>query len=350
MRKMYMCAVFVLASVVLLALAGCEGPTGPRGPQGGSGVAECMVCHGEDTALIAIAAQWANSVHATGGNFARNTPPCSGCHTHEGFIARLATGSPGTPTNPSSIHCFTCHAPHTNGDFRLRTDAPVNLTLGGVFDMGHGNLCANCHQARKPSPVVAHAPDSTIIGNAFWGPHHSAQASMLSGNGGYEFAGYEYQDSPHAHVVINGCPSCHMATPFGALAGGHSMNMTHESEGSEIDLVAGCNAEDCHWGAVTDFSFAGAQAEVGGLLDELHAALLAGGIIDSSGSAVPGKYSEAEAGALYNFLFVDGDRSEGIHNTKYAKALLEASLTELGVGTPVALNGVSPRRVKHVSR
>jgi len=74
------------------------------------------------------------------------------------------------------------------------------------------------------------------------------------------------------------------------------------------------------------------------------------GIIDAEGLAVPGKYSEAEAGALFNYLYVEEDRSEGIHNTDYSKALLEASLAELGVGTPVALNGVGQRQVKHVSR
>jgi hypothetical protein len=350
MKKMYLYVALALATCVLLALTGCEGPTGPKGPKGEPGVAECMECHAEDTGLIAIEAQWANSVHATGANFARNTPPCSGCHTSEGFIAKLATGSPGTPTNPSAIHCFTCHAPHSNGDFRLRAETAVNLEQGGVFDRGHGNLCAICHQARKPFPVIAHAPDSTIIGNAFWGPHHGPQASMLSGNGGYEFPGHEYGDSPHTMVVTNGCPSCHMAVPFGAQAGGHTMNMTYESQGAETDLVTGCNVKDCHWGAVTNFSFAGAQAEVGALLDELRAALQAKGIIDSSGAVVPGKYSEAETGALYNFLFVDGDGSVGIHNTEYARALLQASLAELGVGGPIAYHKSGQKQVRHALR
>jgi len=350
MKKMYLCVVLVLATGVLLALAGCEGPTGPKGSQGESGVAECMVCHGEDTGLLAIETQWEASIHAIGGNFERNTPPCSGCHTHEGFLARLTTGSPGTPTNPSPIHCFTCHEPHTNGDFRLRTDAPVSLMLGGVFDRGHGNLCANCHQGLVPSPRIAAAPDSTTITSSRWGPHHGSQAGILSGTGGYEFAGYEYENSPHASVVINGCPSCHMATPFAAKTGGHNMNMTYEFQGSERDLVSGCNVQDCHWGAVTNFNHAGARAEVIPLLELLHTELLNRGIIDAEGLAVPGKYSEAEAGALFNYLYVEEDRSEGIHNTDYSKALLEASLAELGVGTPVALNGVGQRQVKHVSR
>jgi len=350
MRKIYWYVALSLATCVLLAVMGCEGPTGPRGSEGESGVAECMECHAENTAIVAIGGQWANSVHATGGNFERNTPPCSGCHTSEGFLARLATGSPGTPTNPSSIHCFTCHAPHTNGDFRLRTVAPVNMMVGGVFDMGHGNLCVNCHQPLVASPRVALAPDSTTITNNRWGPHHGTQGAILSGNGGHEFAGYEYEDSPHARVVTKGCPSCHMAAPFGARAGGHTMNMTYEFHDAEVDLATGCNVQDCHWGAVTDFSYRGAQAEITVLLDELHTAILDRGFIDSEGLPVPGKYSEAEAGAIYNFLFVEDDRSDGIHNTDYARALLESSLAKLGVGGPVAYRESGRKSVARAQR
>ena len=350
MREMYWYVALSLATCVLLAVMGCEGPTGPRGSEGESGVAECMECHAENTAIVAIGGQWANSVHASGANIERNTPPCSGCHTSEGFLARLATGSPGTQVNPSSIHCFTCHAPHTNGDFRLRTVAPVNMMLGGVFDMGHGNLCVNCHQPLVPSPRVALAPDSTTITNNRWGPHHGTQGAILSGNGGYEFAGYEYENSPHTQAVVNGCPSCHMAAPFGAKAGGHTMNMTYEFHDAEVDLVSGCNVKDCHWGAITDFSFAGAQAEITTLLDELHTALVNRGFIDAAGLPVPGKYSEAEAGAIHNYLFVEDDRSDGIHNTKYARALLESSLAELGVPVRVANHAAVPKQMRRAQR
>jgi len=334
MRRLFLLSAVCLALGVVLALGGCEGPTGPEGPEGESGTEECFQCHSESSGITAIEGQYENSVHNMGLDFERNTPPCSGCHTHEGFLARLATGNPGTPPNPSTIHCFTCHEPHTKGNFNLRTQSPVNLMLGGTFDMGHGNLCANCHQGRVPSPTIANAPDSTTIRDNRWGPHHSMQGNMLAGSGGHEFAGYEYEDSPHTVAVVNGCPSCHMATPYGAQAGGHSMNMTYVSHGTEEDLVTGCNAEDCHYGAVEDFSFAGAQAEVELLLEDLQAALLSRGLIDADGLPVAGKYAEAQAGAIFNFLFVEGDRSLGIHNTEYAVALLQSSLAELGVIAP----------------
>ena len=351
MKRLFSLSAAVFALGVIMALAGCEGPTGPEGPEGESGTEECFQCHSENSGLLAIEAQYENSVHDKGLDFERNTPPCSGCHTHEGFLARLATGDPGTPANPSTIHCFTCHEPHTNGNFNLRTQSPVSLMLGGTFDRGHGNLCANCHQARVPSPRIAAAPDSTTITSTRWGPHHSNQSNMLAGAGGYEFAGYEYEDSPHTVAVINGCPSCHMATPLGARAGGHSMNLAYDDEGDEADLVTGCNAEDCHYGAVEDFSYAGAQAEVELLLEDLHSILLARGIIDDvDGLPVKGKYSEAEAGALFNFLFVEEDRSKGIHNTDYAVALLESALAKLGVTALPSENFIARNEVRRFFR
>jgi hypothetical protein len=107
------------------------------------------------------------------------------------------------------------------------------------------------------------------------------------------------------------------------------MNMSYEFHDAIEDLVSGCNAENCHFGAVEDFSFRGAQAEVELLLEDLQSTLTIRGLLSASGSPVPGKYSEAEAGAIFNFLFVEGDRSLGIHNRQYAVSLLESSLTVL---------------------
>ena len=48
--------------------------------------------------------------------------------------------------NPSPIHCFACHAPHSNSDFRLRWTSVATLQNGESFDLGDGNLCVACHQ------------------------------------------------------------------------------------------------------------------------------------------------------------------------------------------------------------
>ncbi len=334
MRKLSLCALFLLVLPVLAIVAGCEGPTGPRGTPGESGSAECFGCHFENSELLAIESQWAASVHATGGNFERSTSSCAGCHTHEGFLERLAIGSSGDITSPSPIHCFTCHEPHTSGDFHLRTRTAVTLITGGIFDMGDGNLCANCHQARQHSPLIAAAPESTTITSSRYGPHHGPQANMLTGNGGYEFSGYTYGDSPHTRVATNGCPSCHMADPYGNQAGGHTMNMEYEYHEEETHNIAGCNVEECHRGAVKDFDYHFAQTEVGALMEDLETELQSRGLITASGSVVAGRYTEAEAGAIFNYKFIEEDRSHGIHNTQYAKALLYASLAKLGVPAP----------------
>lgn len=332
MRKVFVLVGAILLFAMAVALSGCEGPTGPRGEAGDSGVEQCFTCHAENTGLLAIEGQYENSVHAIGGNFERSGSSCAGCHTHEGFLERLATGSASDISNPAAIHCFTCHAPHTSGNFNLRTQAPVTFMQGGgVFDMGHGNLCAQCHQARPLSPQVKAAPDSTNITSTRWGPHHGPQSNLLAGSGGYEFADYDYEDSPHTIAATNGCPSCHMATPYGAQAGGHTMRMGYIYHDEEEENLAGCNVEDCHYGALKSFNYAGGQAEIELLLEDLHDALFTRGLIDDEGMVVPGKRTEAEAGAIYNFYFLEEDRSLGVHNTKYARALLESSLEKLGV-------------------
>jgi hypothetical protein len=128
-----------------------------------------------------------------------------------------------------------------------------------------------------------------------------------------------------------------MADPYGSQAGGHTMNMEYEYHGGPTPLIGGCNVQECHYGAVEDFNYNYAQVEVEALLDDLLAELQARGLISSSGSVVRGTYPEAEAGAIFNYKFVKEDRSHGIHNTQYAKALLYSSLAELGVPAPVAI-------------
>lgn len=324
----------VIAVGFTLAVVTIFGCTGDQGPQGIAGTADCVQCHNDDTEIAAKVGQWQNSVHATGGNFERNYPPCSGCHTSEGFVARMETGDPGTPLDPSAIGCFTCHTPHTTKDFELRTEDPVLLVIGGgTYDHGESNICANCHQAREAEPVVS---DTTRILSSHWGPHHGVQASMLAGYGGYEFAGYSYENSYHSGGTPDGCVHCHMAAPFGAQAGGHTWNMTYEYHGSEEDNVAGCNVVGCHGdgegGGLEDFNRGEVQTDIEELLEELKLELMAHNLVDEDGEVIPDTLNtrdRIEAGALYNYLFVEEDRSMGIHNTDYAEGLLESALDEL---------------------
>ena len=322
--------VFGVLGIAILLMAGCSGE---KGAKGDPGTAECIQCHSDNTTIVAIDGQWRNSVHFTGGNFERNTPPCSGCHTSEGFVAKLNTGDPGTPLNPSPVGCFACHEPHTNHNFNLRTTAPVALEMfNATYDKGLSNLCANCHHARALSPAIA---DTVRITSSRWGPHHGPQADILNGTGAFQFAGAAtYRNSPHRNLVTDGCPQCHMATPFGTQSGGHTMNMAYTFHGSAVDNVAGCNNDACHSG-LTDFDYNGTQDSVETYLMALRSVLGTAGYLDTTTNLVRASSSNPlilnrdQAGALYNFLLVEPDRSLGVHNTKYVLDALKASIAAL---------------------
>ena len=299
-----------VAIVLLSLVCGCKGPAGPAGVDGVDGTALCAVCHSDSTAVLARMIQWENSVHATGGNFERNSTSCAPCHTSEGFVEVLATGAETTATditNPTPISCRTCHNIHmafTWNDFDLRTTAAVTFRInGGTFNMGDGNLCANCHQPRVPNPLPTVGGGDVTITSSYWGPHHGTQATILAGTGGYEIAGsLPYGAVPHAGVT-NGCPTCHMADPYGDQAGGHTMALTYEYHGSDRDYTEGCNATGCHSG-LSDFDHNGVQTTIEGVLATLKAALETEGILTTDDHAIPGTWTSIQAGALLSYVMV----------------------------------------------
>lgn len=334
MRKTFTMVGGLTVAIVLLSLVcGCKGPAGPAGVDG---TAACAVCHSDSTAVLARIIQWENSVHATGGNFERNSTSCAPCHTSEGFVEVLATGAETTATditNPTPISCRTCHNIHmafTWNDFDLRTTAAVTFKIdGGTFNMGDGNLCANCHQARTVSPMPVVGGDSVAFTTSRYGPHHGPQSNILAGSGGYEIPGnLSYGNSAHTALVTNGCPTCHMADPYGNQAGGHTMGLEYEYHGSPSDYTEGCNGTSCH-DDLSDFDHNGVQTTIEGLLTQLEAALIAEGILTAGGSSVGGTWSSIQVGALLNYKFVLEDRSLGVHNSDYSEALLQNALDAL---------------------
>jgi hypothetical protein len=302
----------------------------------------CLKCH--SGLLDQAQGEWANSVHASGANVDytnRDASDCMRCHDQQGFIEFLATGElPDMKyESVSAIGCFTCHNPHQNGDLRLRTDAPFTLLNGAVFDHGEGNLCVNCHHSRTDVRTIA---DNQAISNRF-GPHHGPQGEMLIGTGGFEFPGegYNFPNSPHRLIVEDACVGCHMANPEihdGYAVGGHSWNMEDEETGTnmaaELCADASCHdndAEDYDFKADEDYDMDGViegyQTEMAGLIDSLGKLLYAQGVVNSSYTPKTDTLADANlAGAVYNLVFVEEDRSEGVHNFKYAKALIDASI------------------------
>ena len=347
----------VLAVVAAAALlfTGCERKiTGDGAVEYDDVSTGCLECHSDGSGpKQGVLDQFKYSVHGSGNNTDRNRlssanyASCERCHTHEGLVAEV-TGVPADGDHFSPMNCFTCHEPHLNGDFRVRVTEAVTLENGAVYDKGNSNMCAFCHHSRRD--VNAYVYDEVRLSSRF-GPHHSNQSDMLAGTNAYEYAGFDYTGSWHETGVTNGCPSCHMSAAQHESIGGHSWNMKNEDR--DFENITGCNIAGCHIAnpvasvdreTVSDFDgdsiVEGVQTELHDMLDSLAVLLVAVGFIDDDHYPVNNvTVSTADsAGALYNFLFVEEDRSVGVHNTAYAVALLRSSINFLNTGNP---NGIA---------
>jgi hypothetical protein len=224
--------------------------------------------------------------------------------TYDGFVG----------PNITRQDCRACHQVHTSftaADWALETTDAVDLYAfeDVTYDGGEGNLCVNCHQPRRQ---IAEAVDGFIeITSTHWGPHHGPQSAMLLGIGG---AG-EVEGKPSAHVTLveDTCVSCHV---------GEGASHTFEPD---VASCQGCHAD------IEDFDFSGLQTDVQAMLDELEEGLIALGWLDEEGHPTVTQVPEAQAAALWNWIYIaHEDKSEGVHNPAYTKALLEAGLEALG--------------------
>ena len=300
----------------------------------------CFSCHSDqNTFLIAASSQWANSFHASGLNIDRGgSTSCAGCHISEGFVQR-ANGEDVTGTdNPTVIHCFTCHQPHTNSDFGLRWTATTTLENGATFDLGSGNLCTACHIARRnvDTYVGTVGSDPRPITSTHWGPHHSSQGDMLLGSNGYEYASFTYETTNHRSATENGCLDCHYESTSNNIVGGHAFNMRGDArdEGGELADVLNTDAcAPCH-GSVDDFDLNGIQTELLGMAATLDTLLTNAGLLLDGHPNDNATTTVDSAGALWNFLMFEEDRSYGVHNYKYLKGLLQSSIDFMNGALP----------------
>ncbi len=360
-------ALAAIAAVTLLVTA-CERKVTldkVTNVQVSEGPSSCFACHSDspnDTLhLVAAEQQWEHSFHASGRTLNENDGQCKNCHTSEGYVARAGTctsfanaDQSSVISDPTTIGCFTCHAPHTNGDFRLRWQCPTTLMNGTMYDLHEGNLCASCHQSRRN--VKTYITASTTLSSRF-GPHHGPQADLLLGSNGYEYANYTYSQTNHKGATtangLNACIECHMKTTSNNVIGGHSWNMSYDLNGTEILNTDACTP--CH-GAINDFSDItlgnnSVQDSVAMLTETLRLQLVAAGLLNDTTGVnadlpIAVKTSADSAGAVWNYLIVEADRSEGVHNAKYILGLLDSSIKFLNPGA----SAITPARVVAMRR
>jgi hypothetical protein len=311
----------------------------------------CAYCHDAPTHHMRPY-QWRNSAHSQSNN--ETSASCLPCHTAEGFVEIRVRGNSSVPadvTTRSPISCVACHDPHDDTNpHQLRTVAPVTLPNGYVFDFGIGSICANCHNSRIADPNVT----NDLATGSYRGAHNGPQSDIFLGTTAYTW-GLDYPAGigPHYVAVADGCVECHMAPAPEGVAnptpiGDHTFRI-HDEESGESTVAEACG--ECHEGLTTtdrvlavprDFDGNGAsqgvQTEVRGILDRLQTELL-NRLPGTSLSASTGTISISSANwkkltldqraALYNFNLMVKDGSLGVHNTKYAIAVLQRSYLRL---------------------
>jgi hypothetical protein len=311
--------------------AGADGTDGTNGTDGQPGVdgnVTCIQCHNTPNQDNKIA-QFARSSHYGGevddGRESWSSS-CVRCHTSQGFkeyAAGLTVG--GLTGGENSFTCQTCHSIHSSfeaTDYALRKSDAVNFIIDETvaFDGGNSNLCANCHQARTAEPNTAAPGTDFTITSTHYGPHHGPQANILAGFGFAEIAGsLSYPaDMSATHYTGNGdgdakCTGCHMTTGADLGEGGHTF----------MPPVEGCAT--CHTGA-TSFDINNAQTINQGLLNDIRDELITLGVVagnDTDGyHPVTGTWPMVQAQAYYNWVGLSEDRSLGVHNPAYVRALL----------------------------
>lgn len=267
-------------------------------------------------------------------------------------------------STPSSNLCVKCHQP------RMSSTPLTSAT-----------------KSWQPDPTKTATTDTAKILTARYNNHVSGEnVQNLLGFGGVEFAGYDYTPSYHTIAVNNkllGCEDCHMATPIGNKGGGHTFKIGYVPEGSTTMSYnfAGCNTSGCHTGVSTsDAAHWKIRDEIRAKISQLGKLLMdttitakwgpvrkingkavpfAGYALNASGDTIyyslAGSISSLgtsltagntvypsttnfgtlqvvpafKAGAIWNLQQALYDPSLGVHNYKYVKALLDASIAEL---------------------
>lgn len=309
----------------------------------------CALCHDSGTHHV-YPAQWDVSGHAntvsspTGAG--RNG--CVRCHTGKGFV-QYSKGVPEASMDVTynPISCVACHDPHdATKPNQLRKYATVLANGETITAGGKGQLCFNCHQARRNS--ATYTADFKNLSSTY-GPHYSNQADMLMNKNIVNY-GKAFNSTNHFDALENACVDCHMypghvdENKQVVLSGSHSFKM---STPDGVDNMAAC--AKCHgyslgssfskiqfyYKGTTDLDKDGVeeglQTEVKGLAEQLAMLLPpVGKPTVSVTRADSTKLGKAGAIAVYNYKWVTEDGSYGIHNPKLTIDILYASIQAMG--------------------
>lgn len=317
----------------------------------------CAYCHDDGNHHI-FPVEYKHSKHSE-MEVGQTRKACAQCHNGQGFIDYIKSGKQPLPsdyTEIPQINCAVCHDPHdATNPAQLRTVTATFLNGVEATEGGNGVLCINCHKTRRDA--TSYVNDFLNNISAHFGPHYGGQGDMLYATNAYTW-GETLPTSAHLLATENACVDCHMSpntieTGHTPTAGGHSFSMVTENG---EDNVAAC--EPCHGNFGPNFSdkkffyngvwadldgdgtVEGLQTEVHGLLEILAMNLPPVGSPDIN--PIDSSWTVDQAGAYYNYLIVEDDRSFGIHNPEFTYNLLVLSIEKLGGVVSVPSGDVTP--------
>jgi len=352
----------------------------------------CNQCH-DGSRRHSLGTYYDLSLHAklpTGGVAEGGRSNCQPCHTGKGFLYFLdhnkdTTGIAAqwnTATDAGTqISCQVCHDPHNaDNPAQVRTASlrGDSLRNGYILPAGLrtnvGLLCVNCHAARYDVRFRVQQNNPPYFGfTSRYGPHENPQGDMFFGTSGYQF-GDQSITGLTTHTGLEGmCATCHMQGRMNRLDGSantlpnHSFSMSDTTFGTGVykptQACVGCHGEIEDFNDIRAFydydrngMIEGVQTEIDGLLNQLFVILpkdTVNGVINVIGSGTVRRADSLKiqgrldyVAGIWNYRMVSNDKSRGVHNAKYAVALLYKSLgwTPLSVkelpGTPTefALN------------
>ena len=265
---------------------------------------------------------WQQSKHAFAKNttipggsfdFIKSDRECAACHTAEGFLQFLESDELTPDVDPpgedgNDLTCGACHDPHSHEN-------------GAQLRLDKAEICSKCHnpEYNPDSPE----PDGSEL-------HHTT-AYMFEGKGGWEFDGYTYQSSPHKFAATDKCVDCHVFMTEYVGEPEEIPAYTGHSFEPRPEACSSCHNDfDAFWTADSSYDYRGVQSEMDSLMHVLEEELMTASSEDST--------SDTFFRAKFNLDFVHGEGSNGIHNTKYARALLQSAIAEF---TPTAIEPIN---------
>ena len=163
---------------------------------------------------------------ATWANRQEAAAHCGRCHSEQGFMAYVPQLMKGDPTpfkkpdgskvdeayinslgmTKDKVNPITCDACHTTSGLRVPNNIPMLANGVPARAVGTGALCMVCHNTRN-GRITWDSADPKI---RYTQPHEAAQADVILGKNVYFYNDTGDTASPHAVFTGNSCVTCHL--------------------------------------------------------------------------------------------------------------------------------------------